>query len=208
MGHLQQRFKQKFKHNSIWRIIFDGLTKINIKITPYYLVLEGLFDKSMPQYETGFEEYEISFLGPEDMEEISLIPDQPRTQEELIKMLNKGKKCLGVKLDNQLAAYTWCDLEECNLEWRRFNLSANEAYLFDAYTLMDFRGKGIAPFIRYQLYKELSKLNRTKLYSISAYFNKQSINFKRKLNAQFVDLGIYVSLFKKMEFSYILKKYI
>jgi hypothetical protein len=207
MNHFLQRFKQKLRYNPIYRIFFDGLTKINIKITPYYLVLEGLFDKTLPQFETGFDAYEIYFLGSGDMKDIAVIPDQPRDEKDLIQMLNNGQKCLGAKMNNRLAAYTWCDLEECNLEWRRFKLAPDEAYLFDAYTLMDFRGKGIAPFIRYQLYKELSKLNRTKLYSISAYFNKQSINFKKKLNAQFVDLGIYVSVFKKFEFSYILKKY-
>ncbi len=207
MNHFLQRFKQKLKYNSIYRIFFDGLTKINIKITPYYLVLEGLFDKTLPQFESGFDEYEICFLGVGDVKDIALIPDQPKTENELILMLKKGQKCLGVKMNDRLAAYTWCDLEECNWECRRFKLAPDEAYLFDAYTLMEFRGKGIAPFIRYQLYKELSKLNRTKLYSITAYFNNQSIKFKQKLNARFVDLGIYVSIFKKIEFSYILKKY-
>ncbi len=207
MNHFSKRFKQKLKYNSIFRILFDGLTKVNIKITPYYLVLEGLFGKTLPQYETGFDEFELCFLTSSDMKAIAALPDQPMGEHRLIQMLEKGKKCLGVKKNGCLAAYTWCDLEECNLKWRRFELAPNEAYLFDAYTLIEFRGQEIAPFVRYQLYKELSKLNRTRLYSISTYFNKQSLQFKKKLNARLIDFGIYICLFKKIEFSKILKKY-
>ena len=178
-----------------------------MKIVSYYLVLEGLFDKPLPQFETGFDDYEICFLGAEDMKDIATVPDQKRDEKELIRWLDLGIKCLGVKMNNRLAAYTWCDLNECNFKWRSFKLASDEAYLFDAYTLMEFRGRGIAPFVRYQLYKELSKLNRIRFYSISEFFNQQSINVTRKLNARFVDLGIHISIFKKLEFSFILKKY-
>ena len=207
MNHYLNRFKQKIKYNSIYRIILDGLAKINIHIKPYYLVLEGLSDKPLPQFKTNFHDYNICFLGLKDMKDIAAIPDQARSEKELIQRLNQGNKCLGVKKNNRLVAYTWCDLENCRFKWRSFKLSSDEAYLFDAYTLIEFRGLGLAPFIRYQLYKELLKLNRTKLYSISEYFNQQSINFKQKLNARFIDLGIHISLFNKWNFSSILKKY-
>ena len=78
--------------------------------------------------------------------------------------------------------------------------------LFDAYTLDSFRGKGIAPYIRYQLYKELEKTGRMTLYSISERFNLSSIRFKKKLNARLVGQGLCVVLFKKWRFSTRLKK--
>ena len=102
MNHFLQRFKQKLRYNPIYRIFFDGLTKINIKITPYYLVLEGLFDKTLPQFETGFDAYEIYFLGSGDMKDIAVIPDQPRDEKDLIQMLNNGQKCIGAKMNNRL----------------------------------------------------------------------------------------------------------
>lgn len=207
MSHFLKRFKQKLKYNSVYRIFFDGMAKIDINIVPHYLVLEGLFDNPLSQFETDFDDYQICFLSAEDMKNIAAVPDQTITEKELIRWLDQGKICLGVKMNNRLVAYTWCDLKECNYKWRRFKLASNEAYLFGAYTLMEFRGRGIAPLIRYQFYKELSKLNRTRLYSISEFFNQQSINFKRKLNARFVDMGIQISIFNRLEFYYILKKY-
>jgi hypothetical protein len=189
------------------RIILDGLIKVNIKITPYYLVLEGLFDKTIPHLETGFDDCEICYLGSDDMKTIAAIPERDINEKTLLRWLNEGKKCLGFKRGSELAAFTWCDLDECNAEFRRFPLAPDEAYLFDAYTMMNFRGRGIAPYVRYQLYKELLKLNRTRLYSISNYYNQQSINFKKKLNAKTIDLALHISIFNKWEFSRILRKY-
>ena len=189
------------------RIILDGLIKVKIKITPYYLLLEGLFDKRMSHLETGFDDYEICYLNADDMKIIAAIPDRQVLEETTLIWLNEGKKCLGVKWKGELVAFTWYNLDECTAEFRRFPLASNEAYLFDAYTMMNFRGKGLAPYVRYQLYKELLKLNRTRLYSISSYYNQQSINFKKKLNAKTIDLGLHISIFGKWEFSRIIRKY-
>ena len=93
------------------------------------------------------------------------------------------------------------------LDGYKFPLKDNEAYLFDAYTLMHFRGKGLAPYIRYQCYKELAKSDRHKLFSISNYFNTPSIKFKNKLNAKFLELRLSVELFRKWSFDLHLKKY-
>ena len=199
----------KIKYSPFIRLILDGLTRIGITVSPYYVVLEGLSNGSMKHLERGFDEYDIGFLGTQDMKEISIIPGPDRvfSEEELLLRLKEGKKCLGVKYRGEIVAFTWFDLVECSSMFYRFSLKKDEAYLFDAYTLMSFRGKGIAPYMRYQCYKELAKLGRNKLYSVSECFNTPSIRFKMKLNAKLLELGLFVELFKKWRFNSRLKRY-
>lgn len=199
----------KIKYSPFIRLILDSLTRIGITISPYYVVLEGLFNGSMPHLEKGFDGYDIGFLNSQDMREISVIPGPDRvfSEEKLLLRLKEGKKCLGVKYRGEIVAFTWFDLVECSSMFYRFLLKKDEAYLFDAYTLMSFRGKGIAPYMRYQCYKELAKLGRDKLFSISEFFNTPSIRFKMKLDAKLLELGLFVELFKKWRFNTRLRRY-
>jgi hypothetical protein len=202
-----RRLKQKFKYNSLFRILHDGLVKTGLKISFFYLVEEGL-NLSPDKFENKeFKDYSLEFLKEENIDQICLIPERPRKKEILINQLRNGCSCLVFKKDDGIVGYTWFNIYVCNFNAYKFSLKENEAYLFDAYVLIKFRGKNIAPFIRYKCYKELEKLGRTRLYSISETVNKQSINFKKKLNAKFVLLALYVCLFKKWTYSKALKKF-
>jgi hypothetical protein len=205
--HILKRIWSKVRYSPLLRLVLDGLSKIGIRITPYYIVSEGLFNRSIPHLETGFDEYDLGFLGPNDMKEISLIPDINIPEKELLIRLKEGKKCFGVKYKGELVAFTWCDFIEYTCNDHRFLLKENEACLFDAYTLMSFRGKGIAPYIRYQCYKELYKMGRHRLYSISDYLNTPSIRFKMKLDAKLLELFLYIGLFKKWHLNLRLKRF-
>ena len=189
----------KIRYSAFLRLIFDGLTMIGIRISLFYIVLEGLFDENLLNIEKGFNGYDVGYLGAEDMKELSVIPgpDRSFSEEDLLLRLKQGNKCLGIKYKGRIAAFTWFDLGEFKLGFFRFSLKENEAYLFDAYTLMSFRGKGLAPYMRYRSYKELAKLGKNKLYSVSECFNTPSIRFKMKLNAKIIELYLYVEIFKK-----------
>ncbi len=200
------RIKNKLRYSSFLRIVLDGIAKTGIRIFPYYIVLEGLFNRSIPHLETGFDEYDLGFLGPNDMKTISSIPGRNFTEESLLQRLQNNQTCLGIKYRGELAAFTWCDFDRCNFKWYKFPLKDNEAYLFDAYTLMQFRGKGLAPYIRYQCYKELAKSGRHKLFSVSECVNTPSRKIKEKLNAKFIELRLSVELFWKWSFDLRLKR--
>lgn len=197
----------KLRYSGFKRLFFDGLGKVGIGIIPYYVILEGLFNNTLSHLETGFDEYEIGFLGPEDMKTIASIPGRNHKEEKFLSRLEKGNLCFGVKHHSQLAAFTWCNLQESTFKGCALPLKDDEAYLFDAYTLMPFRGKGIAPYMRYQMYKEAAKLGRNKLYSISDIHNTPSIKFKKKLHARFVEKHVFIRLFNKWTFNMSLKKY-
>lgn len=205
MPHIK-RFIQKIKYNSILRILHDGLVKIGIHISLFYLVEEGLHLQTIPFDFSEFTGYKVEFLKENEINIITDIPERPYKKEALIKRLNGGSRCLLFKKNDQVIGYTWFNLHAKDITFYNFSLKDNEAYLFDAYVLMDFRGKRIAPFMRYQCYKELKKMDKTVLYSISEYFNNQSIRFKKKLNAKFLFLILYINLFNKFIFKREIKR--
>ena len=122
-------------------------------------------------------------------------------------MLKEGKKCYGAKYKGQIVAFTWVSLDESNYEWHKLQLKENEAYLFDMHTAKAFRGKNIAPYLRYQSYRVLKNMGRNKFYSISQFFNTPSKKFKKKLNAKFLGLHLTIRLFKKYKWNWKLKDY-
>ena len=201
-----KRIQNKMRHGLAFEAMRCRLERIGIYLTPYYWVQEGLADTSMPEVKCNIEDYSVSFFGPEEMK---IIGENARgyCQDKLLARLKNGKKCLGMKRGTEIAVFMWIDLDKCNCEVSEFRLNKNEAYLYDMYTMEAFRGKNIAPYLRYQGYQMLKEIGRDTFYSISDYFNSSSIKFKKKLNAKFIRLVFYISLFGKFRHSFTMKKY-
>jgi ribosomal protein S18 acetylase RimI-like enzyme len=204
---LLQRLRQKIRYRLLIQEILARLAGIGIQIQPYYLVLEGLFGGSNPEWESGFDEFSIGFLSNPDMKHVAALSGRPASEDKLLLRLKDGMKCFAVQQQGQVIGYTWCDFKECNFVGHRFPLRENEAYLFDAYTSRSFRGRNIAPYMRYQCYKELAKTGRVRLYSITLLFNTSSKKFKQKLNAKPLKLGLFVELFKRWHFDLLVREY-
>lgn len=183
------------------RLILDAFSKIGVDIQPFYLFQEGLSHQPFVQMKEGINEYWFGCLQEKDMDEIADIKWRNVTNKDLKLRLYKGNKCYAAKYQGELVAFTWYNIQECDYKGCRFLLKENEAYLFGMFTFHRFRGKGIAPYIRYGMYRELARLGRRNLYSISNRFNKSAINFKRKLRAEIVGSGIFVELFKMWRFN-------
>jgi len=203
---MRLRLKARERIGKIWSTYRHGLL-INtfriklalkgIRIQPYFLVREQLFENLGKQFETGFEEFETVFLEPEDMCAVSASRKWGLTEKHYLKLLEEGKKCFGVKCNSELAAFMWVDLKECNFEGNRFALKQDWAYLYNAWTLEHFRGRRIASYMRYQCYKALNQLGRNKYYSITEYFNTPAAKFKERLGAKNIKLGLAIGLFGK-----------
>jgi hypothetical protein len=76
-------------------------------------------------------------------------------------------------------------------------LKSNEAYLTDMFTVEGFRGKNLAPFLRYKSYEMLKEMGRDTFYSISISFNTPAVRYKEKLEAKKVNLILLIQLFRK-----------
>ena len=193
----------KSRHGLLTNILLGKLADIGIRIQPYFLVKEQLFENLGKQFETGFEGFEAGFLKPEDMCSLSTNPNLGL----YLKRLEEGKKCFGVKYNSEIVALMWVDLKECTFEGNRFALKQDWAYLNNAWALEHFKGRSIAPYMRYQCYKALNQLGRNKYYSITEYFNKSAAKFKNKLGAKNIKLCVYINFFGKYQWTWELKHY-
>jgi hypothetical protein len=76
-----------------------------------------------------------------------------------------------------------------------------------AYTYEKFRGKNLAPYLRYKCYEELYEKGITKCLSITQYFNKSSLKYKAKLNAKYKGMYLYMEFFHRASRIFTLKTY-
>lgn len=183
------------------------LRLIKIEISPFYLFQEGINFTEMPEIKGIKNDYSYELLGPGDMKEIGAINDYGYSEEKLLKLLEAGEQCLGIKHNNEIAAFMWVKFNEINYKSTHITLENDEAYLWFMYTRNSYRGNNLAPCLRYQSYKMLKEIGRDKLYSISDSFNSPAVTFKKKLNAKKLKLILFVEFFKKFQQSYTLKSY-
>lgn len=192
----------------VLRMVIDCLATLGLKIEPFHLVVEGVGSTRPAHLESGFENYEIRFLEASDMGAIARIPGRNYSEDELLRRLKEGKRCLGIRYRGEIVAFTWFNLKDCTFERQSlFPLQENEAHFFDAYTVESFRGKNLAPYMRYRCYEELAKLGRERCYSVTVVFNTPAARVKQKMGAQVLELRVFVELLKRWHFHTRLKRY-
>ena len=199
----------KGRYDSFGQLLLDGFNLVGLDVNPYRLYLEGLplLGRDMEAQAPRFEQYSFKLLQRADIPFIASLPDRKFTAESLLRRLDLNCIGLGAWLGDDLAAFVWCDLKNCHYKGHRFALKADEGYLFDVYALRPFRGKGLAPQLRWRIYVELARMGRTTLYSISHSFNGPAVQVKKKLNAQILDSGITIGIFRRWRFSRHIKGY-
>ena len=196
----------KVRYGLVLHGLRKRLSRIGLEFKPCYWVLEGSENFIPPEIRGNTEDYSLVFFGPEDMKIIGDRGDS-YSEESLLALLAKGKKCLGIKHKGEIAAFMWIDFEECNFKHHFIKLKENEAYLFSMFTMYKYRGKNIAPYLRYKSYEKLRELGKDTFYSISEYFNYSTIKFKKKLKAKHLKLILYIVLFNKIRWSITLRRY-
>ena len=186
-----------------------NLTKQLVKLVPFYLVDERMVNSKAPHLQPRVEQerMEIKLFQPSDMKAMADHPEIGESEEELKQRLEDGGLCIGLRLDGALAACNWANLKRCDSRCLPFELSNDEAYLGYARTFMAYRGKNLAPYLRCKMYEQLQRIGRTRLYSITEYFNTPAIRFKKKLNVRPVKFGCWYRLAGKFENRIILKNY-
>jgi GNAT superfamily N-acetyltransferase len=191
---------RKVRYSGLTRLVVDGFGLLGISVMPLVVFREGLGLLGANDFDARLAGYTVAQLGPEALGELAALPGRPMPEAELLARLEAGNRCLGVYRGGELVGFTWYDLERCNFRGYPFPLGPGQAYLFDAYTRVAFRGQGVAALIRYAAYRELAALGRTDLYSVSYTLNTPSLKFKRKLNAVIVERGLFVELFRRWRF--------
>ncbi len=195
------------RHGLVFHGITNRLVRIGIDIAPYYWVQEGISGYDPPEIKGNASEYSIKYLNLEEVTQISgSVPGFHK--QEMLDGFNNGQLCVGLMHQKECAAYMFIELNDFIFKNRTFKLADNEAYLLNMWTFDPYRGMNLAPYLRYQCYILLNEMGRDTTYSITAYFNKSSIRFKKKLNSKNLKLYLYIILFKKYHRNFLIKNYV
>ncbi len=196
-----------------WNIISHGLfmhglrnrfASIGIDFMPYYFVQEGVTAFNPPEIRGKSTDYQISYFGEAELKLIkkSIIGIEGK---DLLKDFKNGQLCIGLKHQDEIAAYMFVKQDEFHFRGRTFTFQKNEAYLHSMYTFETYRGKNIAPYLRFKSYELIKEQGIDTIFSVSEYFNKSTIRFKSKLGSKHLKLFLSVVLFKKVQRNYTLK---
>ena len=200
------KISKKIHHGLLLHVIRSRLALIGFEISPYYLMKEGIGNFNPPEIKGNRTDYTTGFLGHEDM--VLINRNAPEWDlEELLDRLKTGKRCFGVKYNDEIAAFFWISYESCSFKALNFKLNENEAYFTDMQTMEQFRGKNLAPFLRYQCMNILQELGKDTFFSVTEYFNTSAVRYKMKLNAKKLKLNIFLKLFKKYQWHFTLRTY-
>jgi len=194
------------KHGLFWHGVRNNFAKIGIDIMPYYWVSEATQTIEPPEIRGNDKNFVLSVFGEK---EIAFIKNTIIGIEEkdLMADLKNGEICIGLKNNGIIAAYMFIKRQPFTFRNRYFHLKSNESYLHSMYTFEDYRGRNLAPYLRYYSYIHLENEGVDTFLSVSEYFNKSTIKFKKKLKSQPIYLFMSVVLFKKWTYSFKIKSY-
>ena len=194
------------KHGLFWHGVRNNLAKIGLDFMPYYWVKEATSSITPPEIRGDNKDFEISTFGETEINYIknTIIGIE---QKDLLADLKNGEICVGLKNKDEIAAYMFIKCTPFTFRKRFFDLHPTESYLHSMYTFESYRGKNLAPYLRYQSYKLLEEKGINTYFSVSEYLNKSTIKFKKKLNSKPVKLYLSLVLFKKITMNFTLKTY-
>jgi len=202
------QIKTIINNNSVLQFLFDR-SKSLVLFVPFYLTKEGLDNQTGAEVnpKIKIDDWGLVYLGASDMKQVSETPGVKETEQDLLKRLEAGCLCLGLKNGSTIVAHMWCNLSMCDSPLLGFPLKQNEAYLTGARTLEEYKGKNIAPYLRYHFYNLLHEMGRTELYSVTEYFNKSAIKFKEKLGARQAGFYVHLCFLKRYRTVILLRRY-
>jgi hypothetical protein len=199
-----KRYKDIISNGLFMFGLLNRLANIGVDICPYYWVQEETEPCEQPMIKDDAA-YSVRYLNLDELKAVChLKPGEE--YDKMMKDVENGHLVIALEKDKTIAAYTFVELNSFNFKGRRFNLKPNEAYLLNMWTFHEFRGKNLAPYLRYQTYKILSDKGIDIKYSITDYFNKSSIKFKQKLNSKPKSLYLAIVLFKKFTWNFTLRR--
>lgn len=208
-GGLSYRIKwisNIIKHGLFWHGVRNNLAKTGLDFMPYYWVKEATSPFTPPKIRGEDIDFEITTFGEN---EISYIKNTiiGIEQKDLLADLKNGEICIGLKNKDKIAAYMFIKCKPFTFRKRFFDLQPSESYLHSMYTFEAYRGLNLAPYLRYHSYKYLEEKGITTYYSVSEYFNKSTIRFKKKLNSKPIKLYLSLVILKKWTFNFTLRSY-
>lgn len=193
------RLRYKAKHGLVMQEILNTLGRRGVWISPYVVYCES----REPVVAANEELAEIEFreLRPSDSEAIAAMEGYRATNPKINERFAEGGLAYGAFHHGQLVAINWANLKVFlglgDLPAVR-ELESDEAYMHGAYTLREYRGRGIMSDLRVPFRRRLAEIGRHKCYSVNMLFNRSARRFKNKSGAQELELRLSVILFDRI----------
>ncbi len=195
------------RHGLIFQGIRNKLARFGLDFMPYFWTLEGEEEIICPKVKGDTSGFVISNFTELDVERAQdLIAGNH--YKNLTSFIKEGQVCVGIKDNEAIVAFMFIKKEFYLFRGKTFRFQEYEAYLHSMYTFETYRGRRIAPYLRYHCYEICKELNLTRVYSISEYLNKSSRKFKKKLKAKHTKLYLSLVLFKRYKKTILLKRYV
>jgi hypothetical protein len=190
--HLLQRLWGRVRNGLILQDLLDMLARLGCVIRPYYVVLEAVpEDCELPLPANSLSRR----LTGADAAEMARITLRATPVERLAQELEHAF-CLGLFVEERLAAYTWASTRAVPVPdsygTLLFEMGADGAYFFDAYVAPAYRGTRLAGLVRQLIQQHMARSGRRRFYSITMAFNRSSRRFKARLGAQEIELRLYL----------------
>ncbi|MDT0558712.1 hypothetical protein RM697_08640 [Ichthyenterobacterium sp. W332] len=198
-------FSNIVNNGLFWHGVRNTLAKIGLDFMPYFWEL-GSTDIVPPKIRDDESKYKLYTFKKEEILYVkkNIIGIDHK---DLLNDLNNGDTCLGIKKNEDICIYSFIRHKSFSFRGRKFEIKPIEGYVHNTYTFEAYRGLNLAPYLRYQSYQHLKDKGVVKFYSISEFFNKPTLKYKKKLNVKRLKLYLSIIIFKTWSFNFTLKTY-
>ena len=187
------RFWGRLKHGLLTQEILDRLAHAGLVIYPYFVSLESAESDGEPDLAAG---QSVRALTADDASQMVRVdaryPAGPFTAR-----LARAE-CLGLFVGSELVGYSWAKLDRVPIPGSAgatlFALQANEAYLFDIFVAVGYRGLRLAEVIRRAVHSDLARRGRTRFYAFTLAFNRSPRRLLARAGVRDLELRLFLGL--------------
>lgn len=201
----REKVASRFRHGLVLYSLRNFLSRLGLEILPYWLEREGLDQCVEPPIKGNPAEYRVAPMEKEVIAQFFREQNWESSAWEESPLWDQY--AYGLYHKSQLAAFMMMRNRGFEYKGKFFKLQDNESYLENMYTFDAFRGKNLAPYLRYKCYEVLAREGRTTCYSVTQYFNTSSLKFKTKLGVRHKALYLHLGLFKRLSGTFKLRNY-
>jgi hypothetical protein len=195
----------RIRHGLFLFTLRNILSRTGLDIDLYYWFRELKKVGGEPQIKGNIKDYEMVYISPGEIKILDNI--MGLNAHVLEQNMIKGQLCIGLKHREEIAALLFIELNDFYFKDRFFELEEHAAYLLNLYTFDAYKGKNLAAYLKYHCFDLLEKYDISKIYSINSYFNTSSLKVKKKMGARKLKLYLYIGLFKKRYWNFLLREY-